>query len=107
MAAKRGAQIGQTYAQPLNQVVESLQAERHCQRFDSRFGGTTLEKSRKQLPQPGGANAVARQRLGQENRKGATAAPALATIGAKNPLPAQRLSIGYRGIIAVKLAVPV
>ncbi len=50
---------------------------------------------------------MTRQNLGQEDRKGASAAAALAAIGTKNPLPSGRLAVGFAGIVAVKNAVPV
>jgi len=50
---------------------------------------------------------VTRQNLGQEDRKGASAAAALAAIGTKNPLSSGRLAVGFARIVAVKKAVPV
>jgi len=50
---------------------------------------------------------VTGQHLSQEDGKGSSAATALAAIGAKDPLPAQGLSVGQGRVIAVKLAVAV
>ena len=50
---------------------------------------------------------MARQHLGQKEAKGPSAAAALAPIGAKDPLPAQRLSGHGAEVIAVKFAVAV
>jgi hypothetical protein len=107
MTAKQAAQFGHSPTQPLKQMVESLQAERHRQDLDSRLNGTTSQQPLEQPPQPGGGNTVARQHLRQEQAKGSTAAPALTTIGAKDPLSTQRLSVGHGGIVAIELAVPI
>jgi len=50
---------------------------------------------------------VSRQNIRQPNRKGSTAAAALAAVTAKDSLAALHLAIGRFGIISVKLAVPV
>jgi hypothetical protein len=107
LAAKQTTQIRQPSTQPLKQMVYSLQAERQRQGLESRFGRTAAQQPLEQPPQPGGRNTVARQHLGQENTKGSSAAPTLAAIGAKDPLSAQRLSVGYGGIVAVELTVTI
>lgn len=50
---------------------------------------------------------MARQDLGQENGKSASAAAALAAIGTEDPLSPGRLAVGFGGIVAVENAVPV
>jgi len=49
---------------------------------------------------------VTGQNLSQEDRKGASASPALSAIGTKNPLSSGQLAVGFGGIVAVKKAVP-
>jgi hypothetical protein len=107
LSAEPRAQIRQPCPQPLEQMIESLQFERQPQRLDRRFDGAAGQQPAQQWPQPRSGDAVAGQHLGQEDRKGPPAAAALAAIGAKDPLPAQGLTLGLGGVVAVKFAVPI
>ena len=49
--------------------------------------GPAVQQPAEQLPEPGRGDGMTRQHLGQEDTKGPPAAPALAAIAAKDPLP--------------------
>lgn len=86
-AAEQATQIRQPPAQTLEQVVKGLQPERQRQCLDGRLDGPAVQQPAEQLPEPGRGDGMTRQHLGQEDTKGPPAAPALAAIAAKDPLP--------------------
>jgi hypothetical protein len=65
------------------------------------------QQLQEQLPQPGRGDTVAWQHVGQENRKGLSAAAALASARTINPLAPELLAGGIGGVVAVEEAVAV
>lgn len=88
-------------------MIERLQAKGRCQRLHGGFERSADQPLAQQAPEHRGRDAMARQDLGQENGKAASATTALAAIGTEDPLSPDRLAVGLGGIVAVKNAVPV
>jgi hypothetical protein len=107
LAAEPRAQIRQSAAQALEQMIKRFQSERRRQRLDSRLDGTARQQAAEQFPEPGSCHRVARQHLNEEDGKGAATTAALAAIGAPDHLPAWRLALGRVGVVAEQFAVAV
>jgi hypothetical protein len=88
-------------------MIKRLQTKGRRQRLRGGFERSAGQPLDEQAPQQRGRDAMARQDLGQENGKSASAAAALAAIGTKDPLSPGRLAVGFGGIVAVENAVPV
>jgi len=104
-----GTHCRQLLAQPVQGMIERLQRKGQSQRFRRRFDGTPRPPSVEQSPQPGPRDGMARQHLGQENRKTPPTAAALVPIGAPHSLTALHppLAVGRVGVVTVELTVAV
>jgi hypothetical protein len=106
-AAESATNRVEPLAQPLQQVINRLQCKRQAEILNGRFDAGVRQEIDQKLAQQGGADGVARQNFGQENRKRFSAAAALSAIGTKDPLAPAQAAVGNGGIIAVEDAVPV
>jgi hypothetical protein len=102
LAGQPGAHGIQALAQAGEQMISRLQCKQPGQRLRRRFDGSTGEPLAEQLPQERRADRVAREHLGQEEGKRASAAAALAAIGTKDPLAPGQATVGGGGIVAVE-----
>jgi hypothetical protein len=108
LAAKPGAQIGQSPAQALEQMIDGVQRERRHERVEGRPGRVPGQQSIQQATEPAPRHGVARQHVGQVDRKAPPATTTPTPIRAPDPLA----SLGWAalaavGVVAAKLAVAV
>jgi hypothetical protein len=97
----------QATAQTLAQVVERFKSQGQAQGVGGALERSAGEQSDQESAQERGGHGVAWKRVGQENGEGMAATGAMAAIGAKHALAAERLPGGVGGIVAVQEAVPV
>lgn len=106
-ATKLRSQQVQTALQTAPQTINRFQGKRQPRFFSRRLDRSVGQQPAEQLPQPHRSERVTRQNIGQENAKGAPAAPTLAAVGTKNALATGRLTVGFGRIVAVEKTVPV
>jgi len=109
LPAERRAHRRQAPSQPVQQMVKGLQRKRRGQRLDRCFDGTTGQQAIEQPPQPRPPHRMARQHVGQEDRKAPPTAAPPAPVAAPHPLAPLPLSlpVSGAGVVAVELAMAV
>lgn len=105
--AEPGAQIIQALAQLAPEAIHRFQREGQPEFFRGGLDGKPGQQFHQPGPHPRGGERVPWQHVRQQQGKGAPATAALAAIGTKYPLAADRVAGGLVGIVAVEEAVPV
>ena len=107
-AGQPAANVGQAVAQPLQQMIDCFQGKGQAEIFNDGFDASVDQKLNQEFAQERGPNGVARQDVGQEDRKCLSATAATTAIRTKDPLAAaQSAAIAFSGIVAVEDTVPV
>ena len=94
-------------AQALDQMIKRFQPEGQPQAFMAGLERGRRKQRLKHFPEQRRADRVARQHVGQEQRKRFAATAPLPAIGTKDPLAASAPAITLLRVVAVKNAVPV
>ena len=106
--AQPAANVRQPLAQPLQQMIDRFQGKRQAQILNGGFDANVGQILNQEFTQQCGPNGVARQNVGQEDRKGFSTTTATTAIRTKNPLAAaQSAAIVFSRIITVEDTVPV
>ena len=105
--AQADPQHVQPLAQPPSNPITRFECERQAETFGGRLHRSAGQTPQQELPKQRGRERVARQHVGEMQRKRLAATAALAAIGTKNALAPVHPVRRPRGIMAEEKTVPV
>ncbi len=106
-AAEPGTDLRQASAQPLQKVINRFQRKRQAHGLRRGFDGGLGQAPDQKLAQERGVDCVARQNVGQEDRKRFSTTAATAAIRTKDPLATGQAAAVFGRVIPIEDAVPV